>query len=923
MKLFYWVKFILIFIFFCLNLSFYLIFSLFLKYTKDMSMDLKLLFSPSVYHSYFLFLLFFFFSPGIVSAQCAGSDNYLEICDIRDPSSSTADLNSLLGVHTSGGIWKDNLFSEGLNVATGILDAQKIKKSGVYTYTYSVDDGLGCKDSSIITVTIGGYSGISSPNVSACNDNLSFNLFQGFNGNFISPQSNGTWSDDDGTGALNGNLLNTKIAGLGTHSFTYTVPAIGTCPAQSSTVNVSVFRAPIPGTASLLLLCSSDSPTFNTNFNLNDLLTGEDANGTWSENNSFELTDATDSSVDIQNIYNTLGAGAYSFTYTVSSTNPICPDKNAIVSIIIEELLDFTGATLEVNSDICENEIATANYSVVLTQVNQLTQNIPNGSYSVVYEISGMGSTVTNTVIEDFNDGVLTFDIEDPTNSSRIFFPEVGSYTVSIKEITSVTSLGACTNIIGDISDVLIVNPLPRIDDATLTILAVCKGSDATVEISGNTNLTDGNYSVSYNLSGGNSATTQQAVFNFVDGSGSFAIPSGLIQNVGNTTISIVKITNLTTGCTNTSNLSKIFVVKALPDVGNLTVEINDVCQDEPLVVSLSGLDTLSNITISYDLTGNNSAASQIVSMPINSGKASFMIAPSLNVGVSSLEITYLIDNESNCGILVADGAKSFTINALPNTPITNDFEFCKNDNRTIADLTPNGTQYQWFDSLASTTVLSAGTLLVSGTYYVKEVSLATGCQSAKAPAIVEINEVQAPKLNQEGEDFCGLDNPTLQNLTDNTTTNGSLVWYDAVENGILVTSAELLKDGFTYYGFDYSSDTNCYSDALVVTVSLSNCEETPDFFIPDGFSPNGDAVNDTFKIAGIDFIYPNYSLEIYNRYGNLMFKGNVTKPEWDGRNSDFKIGMDGFAPNGVYFYIINYNKGNKASKQGKLYLSR
>lgn len=904
-------------------MSFNLIFSLFLEYTKDMLMDLELLFSPKVYHSYLLFLLIFFFSPRIIYAQCAGSDNYMVVCDIPNSSSSSIDLNILLGAHTSGGTWKDNLFSEGLNGVTGILDAQKIKKSGVYTYTYTVDNGIGCIDSSTITVTIGGYSGISSPNVSACNDDLSFNLFQGFNGNFISPQSNGIWFDDDGTGALNNNLLNTKIAGLGTHSFTYTLPAIGICPAQSSTVNVTVFRAPVPGTASFLLLCSSDSPTFNTSFNLNDLLSGEDANGTWTESNSLELADPTDSSIDIRNIYNTLGAGTYSFTYTVSSTNPICPDKNANVSIIIEEQLNFTGATLDINSDICENEISTAKYEGVLTQVNQLTQNIPNGSYSVIYEISGIGSTVTNTVIEDFIGGVLTFDIEDPTNNRRIFFPEVGSYTVSIKEITNVTSLGACTNIIGDISDVLIVNPLPRIDDATLTILAVCKGSDTTVEILGNTNLTSGNYSVDYNLSGDNSSTLQQVVFNLANGSGSFVIPSGLVQNVGNTTISIVKITNLTTGCTNMSNLSKAFIVKGVPNVANLMVDINDVCQDEPLVVSLSGLDLLSNITISYDLTGSNSAVNQVVSMPINSGNASFIIAPSLNVGVSSLEINYLIDNGSGCGILVVDGAKSFTINALPNTPITNNFEFCKSDEKTIADLSPNGIQYQWFDSLASTAVLSAGTLLVSGNYYVKEVNLATGCGSAKASAIIAINEEQAPTLNQEGQDFCGLDNPTLRNLSDNTTTNGSLAWYDAVENGSLIASTELLKDGFTYYGFDYSSSTNCYSDALIVTVSLSNCDETPSFFIPDGFSPNGDAVNDTFKITGIDFIYPNYSLEIYNRYGNLMFKGNMNKPEWDGRNSDYKIGIDGFAPNGVYFYIINYNRGNKASKQGKLYLSR
>lgn len=615
-------------------------------------MDLKILFAPKVSYAYFL-LLILFFLPKIINAQCAGNDNTFIVCDIPGPSSKTIDLNDLLGVHTAGGVWKDNLFSEGLNLTTGILDAQKVKKSGVYTYTYTVDNGLGCKDSSVVTVTIGGYSGISSPNVSACNDDLSFNLFQGFNGNFLSPQSNGVWTDDDGTGALNNNLLDAKKAGLGTHSFTYTVPAIGTCSAQSSTVNVTVFRAPEPGTPSTLLLCSSDKETFSTNYNLNDLLSGEDANGIWSESNSNELFDPSDSSVDIKNIYNTLGAGLYSFTYTVSPSNPICSEKKSNVSIIIEEQLDFTGATVVVNSDVCENEIFTAKYSAVLTQVNQLSQNIPNGSYLVKYEISRIGLTLTNSVIANFNNGVLVFDIKDPTNVNRIFFPEVGNYTVSIKDITSVTSLGACTNIIGNILDVLNVNPLPKIDGATLNIIDVCKGSDATVEISGNTNLTDGNYSINYNLSGSNSATLQQLTFDVTNGIGSFSIPSALIPAIGSTTISIVKITNLTTGCANTSNLAKAFIVKALPNVANLAVEIKDVCQYEPILVSLSGLGNLTDVTLNYNLSGSNTVLNQIMTLAVTSGKASFTIpSTSLNTGVTSIEITYLVDNGNGCGIL-------------------------------------------------------------------------------------------------------------------------------------------------------------------------------------------------------------------------------------------------------------------------------
>ncbi|UQD56011.1 gliding motility-associated C-terminal domain-containing protein [Flavobacterium sp. K5-23] len=881
-------------------------------------MVLKLLFAPKDYFLHFIIIIVMFFSKTNINAQCAGNNNSLTVCNITDSSSQSINLfNQLLGSPVAGGTWKDDLFSGGLNQTTGILNAQLINKSGVYTYTYTVNDGSGCINSATVTVTVGGYSGVSSPNVSACSDDSSFNLFQGFNGNFLGPQINGVWSDNNGTGALNGGLLNAKVAGLGTYSFTYTMPAIGTCPAQSSTVNVTIFRAPEPGTAVPLLLCSSDDLSLYSDLDLNSRLSGADSGGLWTETGTVELSSPFDSRVNVQNLYNTFGAGAYSFTYSVLPNNPICNIKKATVTIIIEDLLDFTGATLEVNSDICEEEIATATYSAVLTQVNQLTQNIPNGTYDVTYTVSGVAGSITTT--SSFINGVFNFDI------NRVLFPKVGKYSINITRIVNNASLGICTNIIGTIKDDLNVNPLPKINTATLTINPVCKGSSATVGISGNTNLSNSNYNIVYNLSGSNLAVAQQAVFTVSGGLANFVVPASLIPNIGNTTILITKITNLITGCTNTTTATQSFVIKPLTDLPNLKIEVKDICKTQPATVTFSGLGILTNITLNYDLTGANTAVNQSLVLPVSSGNASYVIPANLlvNIGVTSLLITGIIDNGGGCVATITNGTKNFTINAIPNVPITKNEIFCKNDKKTIANLTPQGSQYQWFNSAASTAVLTSSTLLVSGDYYVKEVNTVTGCESGRVLAVVVINEQQSPTLIQGGQNFCGLDKPTLLDLSSNTTSNGTLSWFDAPVNGNQVAENTLLKDAHTYYGFYFSRATNCYSDAFAVTVSLTNCNVPPGFFIPDGFSPNGDGVNDTFRIPDIEFIYPNYSLEIYNRYGNLMFDGNRFKSEWDGKNSDFNIGIDGLSPNGVYFYIINFNKANKSPYQGRLYLNR
>jgi gliding motility-associated-like protein len=866
---------------------------------------------------YFIVVFTVLFTSNTLSAQCAGSDNAVPpICDIPNSSSQTINLFSYLGgTPTAGGTWTDDNLSGGLNSATGILNAQKIKSSGFYSYTYTVNNILGCTDNSAkVFVTIGGYPGVGSIG-NVCKDDTGFNLFQVFDSRTLDPQVNGTWLDDDGTGALTRNFLDaTNLIVDKTYHFTYKMGAVGSCVEKSTTIQVVIKQPVYSGSATDLKLCSNELVGY-TNYNLHSSLSGEDPNGTWSEFGTDEITGLTDSAIDIQNIYNSRGPGVYRFDYTVLSKNLICPNKMSTVNVILEKQIDFTGASFDQIPPLCENEINTT--IPIRADFIQGTQNIPDGLYDITYTISGVPMPIT--VTESFINGKLTLLMK------ATHFIQSGNYTIAIINIVKKGATGICTIVRPTISTIFQVLPIPKINQGTLTIEPVCKGFAAAVEISGTTNLTDGNYAILFNLTGSNTAVAEQATFNVTNGIGNFSIHPNLIPNTGNTTIFITKITNTTTSCTNTSTLTKVFVVKALPDLTNFKVDIKSVCINQPVLVSLSGLGNSTAITINYNLIGANVASNQNVTIAVTTGKADFTIPFSFlsNIGTSALVVTYLIDNTSGCGVAIANSSKNFTIHPIPNLPSVTNENFCVKENKTIADLNPKGSQYQWFDSLASTAILNSSTLLVSKTYYVKEVNAATGCESERAAVAVEINEVQVPVLDQDGHSFCGLDNPTLLELTAKINGSGTISWFDSAINGNQLPATTLLREGVTYYGFDYSSSTNCYSSALPVTVSLTNCDETPDFFIPDGFSPNGDAINDTFRILDIEFVYPNYSLEIYNRYGNLMFTGNKNKPEWDGKNSDYKSGLDGFAPNGVYFYIINYNKGTKSPKQGRLYLNR
>jgi gliding motility-associated-like protein len=90
---------------------------------------------------------------------------------------------------------------------------------------------------------------------------------------------------------------------------------------------------------------------------------------------------------------------------------------------------------------------------------------------------------------------------------------------------------------------------------------------------------------------------------------------------------------------------------------------------------------------------------------------------------------------------------------------------------------------------------------------------------------------------------------------------------------------------------------------------------------IPDGFSPNGDGLNDLFEIQGLD-AYDKVSVQIFNRWGNKVYESEIYKNDWDGTSQNaFKLGNSKL-PAGTYFYIIDFNNGQKP-QLGSIYLSR
>lgn len=110
-------------------------------------------------------------------------------------------------------------------------------------------------------------------------------------------------------------------------------------------------------------------------------------------------------------------------------------------------------------------------------------------------------------------------------------------------------------------------------------------------------------------------------------------------------------------------------------------------------------------------------------------------------------------------------------------------------------------------------------------------------------------------------------------------------------------TNLPITESGWIYLNFGCPNLPNNGGEAHVTFLS---CEEACDVFIPNIFSPNYDFYNDLFKV---EFPCPpsTYSISIYDRWGNNVFKSTSYDKGWDGNFRGKQL------PPAVYVYRLEY----------------
>lgn len=58
-------------------------------------------------------------------------------------------------------------------------------------------------------------------------------------------------------------------------------------------------------------------------------------------------------------------------------------------------------------------------------------------------------------------------------------------------------------------------------------------------------------------------------------------------------------------------------------------------------------------------------------------------------------------------------------------------------------------------------------------------------------------------------------------------------------------------------------------------------------FYVPNAFTPDGDGINDTWGGMGLNFEYESFELEIFDRWGGMMWRTDNPNKGWDGTHMD------------------------------------
>ena len=717
-----------------------------------------------------------------------------------------------------------------------------------------------------------------------------------------------SWTPSSGLSNNTGSIVQANPTSTNTYVVT---GSLGAC---SSSVNTSVNVNPLPslsvnspsiciGSTATLTAGGASSYTWNTGANSSTITATPTLNTSYtvSGTSSFGCINSA-----------TTGITLYPLpTLSLTSAN-ICSGSTAILSA--GGASSYTWSTGVNTPTLAVTPSVTTQYAVSGTSPNNCT----NSATTTV--------TVTSTPLISVNSATICAGFSSTLTASgaNTYTWSTGAQTPSIlvnpSNSTTYTVNGSNSNSCsGYTTAVVSVHPIPVIQ---VNSAQICPGFTTTLTATGANSYTWSTGANTGTISSSPVSTTQYTV----TGSNAY--------NCLNTAISTV----------------------SLNPVPSIQVLSTSICAGQTAVLTASGANSYTwntgvqssgisispNSTTVYTVSGSNfqncqntaTATVNVYPLPlITTNTASICSGTNSATLTANGALTYTWNTGSNNSSIIVSplistqytvsgtdvntctNSSITSVSVIPSPtvqPISNPGNLCVGQSLSLSANSVSGAVYSWtgpnaYSSSIQNPVIPSATLSHSGVY---TLSIQTGACSVSNTVSVTVDALPSPA--NAGKDTILYISGLV--LYANTPLVGSGNWSVISGSGnftnstLAGTSVVDLATGTNILQWTITNGTcPASSDELIILVKSLQ--------IPNGFSPNGDGINDYFEINGIE-LYTGVQLTIFNRWGNVVYAQADYKNNWNGKNMSGEDLSDD-----TYFYTLEVP--GKENTKGYLVLKR
>lgn len=244
----------------------------------------------------------------------------------------------------------------------------------------------------------------------------------------------------------------------------------------------------------------------------------------------------------------------------------------------------------------------------------------------------------------------------------------------------------------------------------------------------------------------------------------------------------------------------------------------------------------------------------------------------------------------------------------------------CAGDSISFFDLsTGNVDQWLWdFGNGQTSTAQNPKVVFGSHATYEVTLTLSNSCQSVSATEEVVILFSPAADAGPDWQIVEGNETELGGNPTGPT--SASFQWFppQSLDNPN-IQNPDAFPDITTQYQVLVTMPNGCSAldSVMVIVIEKPPVDTSGSLFVPTVFSPNNDGTNDLLWVFGGPFTA--FSIEIFNRWGELVFESDDQFKAWDGkfRGTDCQIG--------AYYFslLVRTPNGTESRKTGNITLFR